>query len=263
MKLKNFFKKNEKKIPIPHVINENKLLDGKVALISGGSGGIGFSIAKSFIEHGAQVILMGRKEDVLKKAIATLGSNASFLVTDVSDIGNLKKNVMTLFVEKNFSILVNSAGSHATQSFLDTTEEQFDSVMNTNLKGTYFLSQIVASLWIDNNIQGHILNVSSASAIRPGWSPYELSKNAIESLTRGMADILISKNIIVNAIAPGPVATQMLGFDEGDSISFQSNPSKRVVMPDEIAQWATYLVSDLGNYVVGSSFYITGGGGFI
>lgn len=256
-----------KKIPIPYIVQKEQLLEGKTAFISGGSRGIGFSIAKNFIESGAKVIISGRNEKSLIDSVKQLGENASYIVVDMRNVQSIEDMVDEIYINiensKDISILVNNAGSHNTNSFGSTTEKQFDEVMETNIRGTYFLSQFFSNKWIENDINGHILNISSASAIRPGWSPYEISKSAIESLTRGMADLLIDKGIVVNALAPGPVATEMLGFKNDNSIYFENNPSKRVATVDEIAQWATYLVSDLGNYVVGSSLYVTGGGGLV
>ena len=116
---------------------------------------------------------------------------------------------------------------------------------------------------IARRIKGHILNVSSASALRPAWTPYHISKWAIKGFTVGLAEKLLPHGIIVNAIAPGPVATGMLGKKEGDSIEMPSQPSGRYALPEEIASMAAYLVSDLGNLIVGDTIYMTGGSGII
>ena len=168
-----------------------------------------------------------------------------------------------MFPEERIDILVNSAGVISRSGFEDMTEEEYDSVMDINAKGTYFMSQAVSKFMIERKIHGHILNLSSASSLRPAWSPYQMSKWSVRGLTLGLADVLLPHGIIVNAIAPGPVATPMLGKFEGDSIYNATNPSGRYAMPQEIANLAVFMASSMGDLVVGDTFYITGGGGNI
>ena len=116
---------------------------------------------------------------------------------------------------------------------------------------------------IENHIKGHILIVSSASSAKPGWTPYEISKNGVKALTLGFADKLIKHGIVVNSIAPGPVSTPMLGKNDTSDIAWEGNPTGRMSTPAEIANWALFMVSDIGNMVVGDTFYISGGSGTI
>ena len=125
------------------------------------------------------------------------------------------------------------------------------------------MCQAVGKYMIENKIRGHILNVSSSSALRPAWTPYQMSKWAIRGFTMGLADTLLPYGIIVNAIAPGQVATSMLGKNETDSIDNRSTPIGRYAEPDEIANLATFMVSNMGEMIVGDTFYITGGSGTI
>lgn len=168
-----------------------------------------------------------------------------------------------LYDDNRIDILINSAGRIAHSDFFNMTESEFDDVMDTNIKGTYFMCQAVSNFMIKNKIKGHILNISSASALRPAWSPYHLSKWAVRGMTLGLAEQLLPFGIIVNAIAPGPVATPMLGRKEGDTIYHPSNPAGRYAVPSEIAELAAFMVSDMGNLIVGDTYYITGGGGTI
>ena len=160
-------------------------------------------------------------------------------------------------------ILVNSAGLVSHHDFFYMSEKEYDSIMDVNAKGTYFMSQAVGKYMIENKIKGHILNVTSSSALRPAWTPYQMSKWAVRGLTLGLADALLPHGIVVNPIAPGPVATPMLGKFEGDSIYNETSPSGRYAMPEEIAQLAVFMVSDMGNLIVGDTFYMTGGSGTI
>ena len=168
-----------------------------------------------------------------------------------------------LFPENRIDILVNSAGVVSHSGFENMTLEEYDNIMNINARGSYFMSQAVSRFMIGRKIRGHILNVSSSSALRPAWTPYQMSKWAVRGMTLGLADSLLPHGIIVNAIAPGPVATPMLGKFEGDSIYHHAYPSKRFSMPQEIANLAVFMVSSMGDLIVGDTFYITGGSGTI
>lgn len=132
-----------------------------------------------------------------------------------------------------------------------------------NLKGLFFITQTVSNYMKNNGIKGHILNVSSAASLKPCWTPYELSKWGVRGFTLGAADELIQYGIVVNAIAPGPVATNMLGRKEGDTLYTDCIPAERFADPVEIGQMAVMLASDMCNLVIGDTLYITGGSGTI
>lgn len=262
--------KEEKKIPIPNPINVPELLKGKVALITGGSGGIGLAVAESFLNSGAKVVIAGTSEEKLHSCIEKIGGGGgvdlSYIVIDVKDVKAMPEKVRTaaaMFPENRIDILVNSAGVLNRSDFLDMPESEYDSIMDINAKGTFFMSQATAKFMIENRIKGHILNVTSSSALRPAWTPYQMSKWAVRGLTLGMAERLLPYGIVVNAIAPGPTATQMLDKKEGDSIYNAGCPAGRFAMPSEIAALATFMVSDMGDMIVGDTFYMTGGSGTI
>lgn len=261
--------KEEKKIPVPVQNNMTNLLRDKVAVITGGTGGIGEAIAENFLKNGCKVIVAGTSEQKVEKVCKKLGSdNVSVkgIVLNVLDIVNIPKKIeemLSFFPEAKIDILVNSAGILNQSDFLHMTEKEYDSIMDINLKGTYFMCQAVCKYMIDNKIKGHILNICSSSSLRPAWTPYQLSKWGIKGFTLGLADIMIPYGIVVNAIAPGPVATEMLGKGQADNISMSGCPAGRMAMPSEIANLATYMVSDFGDLIVGDTFYITGGCGTV
>ena len=261
------FLQTKEKVAIPVPSNVDELLKGKVALITGGSSGIGFSIAQRFLSAGCKVIIAGSNEEKLKKACESLSSpDAKCIVMNLLDVGTIKPKVEEargLFPDGRIDILVNCAGFHPKKSYFDITEEDYDRTMDTNVKGTFFVSQAVGFYMLKNHIKGHILNVSSSSALRPAWSPYEISKWGIRGMTMGLADTLIPYGIIVNAIAPGPTATPMIGKNPNGDLDFPNNPSGRFATPEEIANLALILVSDMGNLVVGDTLYATGGSGVI
>ena len=262
-----YSKKNEKNvvsINIPK--NKSNLLENKVALIVGGTGGIGVAIAESFLEAGAKVIISGTSEEKVTKTVEKLGNAVRGIQIDlnnVTEFDNKVSQAISLFPENRIDILVNCAGVHGNQKFGIVSEATYDAVMNTNLKGLFFMTQIVSNYMKEKKIKGHILNVSSAAALKPGYTPYEISKSGVRSFTLGAADELIQDGIVVNAIAPGPVATAMLGRKEGDTLYTDCIPAKRFATPSEIGQLAVIMVSDMCDLVIGDTFYISGGSGTI
>lgn len=242
------------------VVKENEnLLEGKTALITGGSSGIGAAIAEKMVKAGAKVFVTGRNEGKLNSLASRIG--CQYIVMDVTDIKSTEQALNALFQKEKIDILVNSAGVHGNDPFGKVTEQCFDDVMATNVKALYFMSQMVSNQMIEKHISGHILNVSSASSIKPSWTPYEVSKRAVNGITQGFAHKLIPYGIVVNGIAPGPTATPMMGRSE--DISWEGNPSGRMSTVEEIASLALFMVSGQGDGIVGDTFFITGGSGTI
>ena len=260
--------KEKEVYPVITLVDKERVLGDKVALISGGSGGLGMLIAETFMKSGAKVILAGTSESKLKKCAEKIsggGSTPCYIELNLEDIKSFPDKVKTVSeMFGNIDILVNCSGRNIyAEDFLHVTEEHYDSIMDVNIKGTYFLCQEIGKYMIEKGVKGHILNITSASALRPAWSPYQLSKWALRALTTGLADQFLPHGIIVNAIAPGPVATPMLNKEDGDSIYLKDQPSGRYAVPMEIANMAVILVSDIGNLVVGDSVYMTGGSGIL
>ena len=259
--------KSPKLVPVVNTVPDKELLKNKVVLIVGGSGGIGMACAAKFISAGAKVIITGTNEEKLVKCCSKLyGKNVSYLVLNVLDIQSIESRIneaSKLFVENRIDILVNCVGTVNKGGFFDITEKEYDRVMDTNVKGVYFICQAVANHMINNGIKGHILNISSSSALRPAWTPYQLSKWAINGFTKGLADTLLPYGIIVNAIGPGQTATKMLNVETEDSIYNYDNPCRRYALPEEIANLALFMVCQTGDLIIGETFYITGGSGSI
>lgn len=258
---------SEKLKPIPTPINHQKMLEDKVVLITGGSSGVGYAIAKACIDNGAYVIIGGRNVNKLQKC-CLYSDKMKYIEIDIKCISTFRNKIneaQKFFPCCRIDILVNSAGVSGKNGFWDITEEEYDDVLDTNLKGVFFMSKAVAEYMRNNNIKGHILNISSSSSLRPAWNPYCISKWGISGLTKGLADILLPYDIIVNAIAPGPVATPMLGKKSNgdDNISLPNVISKRFAMPEEVANLAIYMISSMGDLIVGDTFYVSGGSGVI
>lgn len=268
-KIVSVIKKINKKeiIAIPKVVSDEELLKGKIALITGGSGGIGSAISETFVRNGAKVIIVGTNENKLNAVSEKIGlKNSRVFVLNFENVTDLETQVETasgLFEEHRIDILVNCAGVNSMKNFFEINETDFDSTMNINLKSVFFMSQAVSKHMIKHGVKGHILNISSSSALRPAWTPYEISKWGIKGFTKGLADSLLPYGIIVNALAPGPTATAMLGKKSDGDISLDWHLSKRYALPEEIANLAVVLASDMGTLIIGDTLYATGGSGVI
>lgn len=250
---------------------DSELLSGRVALVTGGTGGIGLAVANAFLDAGATVVIAGRNEDRLLRARQYLvecgadGGRVLYSAFDVQDcgcFGGVIETVVNKLGGREIDILVNNAGMLG-GSISSATVEEYDNVMNTNLRSAFFLSRTVARRLQAKGLSGNILNIASSSSIRPADSAYMLSKWGIRAMTQGLAKSFIRYGIVVNGIAPGPTATSMLGKDSSGDLYHPANPSGRYVVPEEIGQMATILVSDMGRMIVGDIVYMTGGAGIV
>lgn len=247
----------------------NELLKGRGALITGGTSGIGFSIAKAFLESGATVCITGRNIAKVNDACGRLRAFSYEFATrvfgielnnkDVSSFQSIIANLPMGGVK--FDILVNNAGVVGGE-IANVDEETYDNILDTNLKGMFFLSKETGRYMKENNIQGNILNIASSSSLRPAASAYTLTKWGTRGLTLGLAKALAPYGITVNGIAPGPTATPMLHKAEDENLVFP-NPLGRYALPEEIANMAVFLVCDMGRSVVGDIVYMTGGSGLV
>ena len=255
-----------------HVVTlaPNQMLNGKVALITGGTSGIGFQIAKAFLYSGASVCITGRNISKVNETCNKLKAYSADYSDRVYGIELNNKNISS-FESKikeilkyygKIDILVNNAGVVGGE-IATVTEDIYDNILDTNLKGMFFLSKIIGKYMKENNIKGNILNIASSSSLRPAASAYTLTKWGTRGLTLGLAKTLAPYGITVNGIAPGPTATLMLGKNDGDDLTFSGNPLGRFALPEEIANMAVFLVSNMGHSIVGDIVYMTGGSGLI
>lgn len=277
--LKRVFQYIIKGVPEKHVhanivsLAYSDLLNGRTALITGGTSGIGKHIAIAFLKAGANVIITGRTQEKVNSVLAEISKHAhpnafsAGYAMECSKIEGMKqqwKAILSDRKDRKIDILVNSAGTMGRNGgWLDScTEEDFDLVVGVNLKAVFFLNKIVASYMVENSIKGNILNIASASSLRPCVSAYMLSKWGVRGMTEGLAKMFSPYGIVVNGIAPGPTLTPMLKKESNDDdISLEANLAGRYAHPEEIANMAVILTSDVGRTVIGDIVYMTGGCG--
>lgn len=248
----------------------NELLKNRCALITGGTSGIGLSIAEAFLNSGATVFITGRSYERIKKVIDHLNSPGKVfgLEIDNSNLSSIEKGFQKALsiVQDNklvaIDILVNNAGVNGGH-LPNSSESDYDKVMDTNLKGVFFFSQMMGKYMVENKVRGNILNIASSSSLRPAVSAYTISKWGIRGFTMGLARSLSKYGITVNGIAPGQTLTPMIMKDicAEQNLIKPEIPLGRWIMPEEIANGALFLVSDMGRSVVGDILYMTGGAG--
>ena len=246
-------------------------LQGKVALVTGGSRGIGRAIALAFADAGADVVISSRKiaklEEVAQE-IRALDRRVLPVAAHNRQPDDLRRLMEVVKGEfGRLDILVNNAATNPVMApLIDTEEKAFDVIMNTNLKGYFLLSQMAAKMMIEQGGNGNILNISSIGGISPdkGLGVYCISKAAINMLTRALALELGEYNIRVNAIAPGVVQTyfsQVLWSNEAlMAQEMEHTPLKRIAQPEEVARIALTIVSEAAAYITGQVIVMDGGG---
>jgi 3-oxoacyl-[acyl-carrier protein] reductase len=243
-------------------------LRGKVALVTGGSRGIGRAIVQAFAAEGAKVAIVyrGSKEaaDKLVQEVKQMGGTALAVQTDVTDSTAAQQCVEA--VEKELGpveILVNNAGVIHDDLFVRMEPEHWQAVLQTNLGGTYNFCRAVAYPMMKRR-SGRIINVSSIAAehVNQGQTNYAASKGAINAFTRALAVELASRNVTVNAIAPGFIETDMsaaIRNKAGDLIEKKMIPMKRIGKPEDVANVAVFLASADSAYITGQVLTVDGG----
>lgn len=228
----------------------NELLKGKRIVLTGGTGGIGTAMAKRFVDEGAKLLITGRNQDKLQQLASELGCQA--LPLDLTHIETFDTFVSQVVdVLGGIDCLVNNAGISLHETFQNVTPEGFDQQVSTNLKGPFFLSQRVLAQMLKQGTPGHVLFISSETGETADVRPYGLTKAAVNSLVQGLAYLYLGNGIRINALAPGVTATGMTGFNPEENLYCSYNPNGRVYLPDEMAEVATFLLSDVSNCISG------------
>jgi NAD(P)-dependent dehydrogenase (short-subunit alcohol dehydrogenase family) len=237
-------------------------LDGKVAVITGGSSGMALAGAKLFVDEGARVFISGRRKDALDQAAREIGRNVTGVQADSSDLDDLDRLFDTVKQEAGtIDVLWASAGTGEQGRLGGITESQFDATFSLNARGTLFTVQKALPLFND---QGSIFMTGSNASLRgyPDWSVYAASKAVLPAYARVWVNELRDRQIRVNVLAPGQVATPMMLAVLPPEVKAQFEsviPRREMGNPEEIATVALFLASDDSSYVNGMELVVDGG----
>lgn len=243
------------------------MLKGKVALVTGASRGIGSAIARRLAEEGAMVIINynGSKEKAcnLMNEIQENGGSAAALKWDVSDYQACEESVKQIIeAYGRIDILVNNAGITRDGLLMRMSEEEFDAVINTNLKGAFHMIRFVSKLMLRQR-SGRIINISSVSGVagNAGQANYAAAKAGVIGLTKAAAKELASRGITVNAIAPGFIETDMTAglSDKVKEAAGAQIPLGHFGQPEDVAAAAAFLASEESGYITGQVLHVDGG----
>ena len=241
------------------------MLKGKVAIITGGSRGIGRAIALKYAALGADIAIIyagsvDKANEVVAEA-AALGVRAQAFRCDVADFAAAKQTVADVKAAfGTVDILVNNAGITKDGLIMSMKEEAFDAVLDTNLKGAFNMIRHCCAIFVKARA-GKIINISSIAGImgNAGQANYSASKAGVIGLTKSVARELASRNVCCNAIAPGFIKTDMTEEISADNPLMANIPLGRVGLPDEVAELAAFLAQDCSSYITGEVIRIDGG----
>jgi NAD(P)-dependent dehydrogenase (short-subunit alcohol dehydrogenase family) len=236
-------------------------LQGKVAIITGGTTGIGFAAAKLFVKEGAHVFITGRRQKELDEAVKVIGSNVTGIQGDVSKLTDLDRLYETIKAKgKKIDIVFANAGVAEFAALGNITEEHFDKLFDINVKGTLFTVQKALPLMNDG---GSIILTGSVASIKgtPAFWVYGATKAAIRNFVRAWTVELKDRRIRSNVLSPGPTETPIVGNQPADIIAkmVSTIPMGRIGEPDEIAKAALFLASDDSSFVTGIELFVDGG----
>lgn len=255
----------------------SQLLEGETAVVTGAASGLGREVSLTFAEHGADVVVADIREEpreggdpTHERIPAETKQQAAFVDCNVTDRADLEAAADAAMEFGGLDIWVNNAGVHNTIDFLDVTEEDYDRLMNINLKGTFFGAQVAGQHLVDAGDGGTIINMASAAAVRTGeeMTRYGPSKAGVQQLTYALADRFGDDGVRVNCINPTWIETEMVAdsplgegpqADELRAMLMEVIPAGRFGEPEEVANVALFLASDLASYVNGERILVDGG----
>src|SRR6202012_4857960 len=236
--------------------------DGKVAVITGGSSGMALAGAKLFVDEGAHVVISGRRQEALDEAVETMGRNVTAVQADSANLDDLDRLFDAVRQEKGaIDVLWTSAGMAEEGKLGEITEQHFDATFGLNARGTLFTVQKALPLFNDG---GSIFMTGSVASIKgfPGYSVYAASKATLHAFARGWLNELKGRNIRVNVLSPGPIATPMqeqVLTEEAKRMFESLIPRGKMGRPEEIAAVALFLASDDSSFVNGVELSVDGG----
>ena len=245
----------------------SRKLEGKIAIVTGGSTGIGLATAKRFVAEGAKVVITGRRKEVLDAAVKEIGANATGIQADAGKLADLDKLYAQIRQEHGrIDVLFANAGGGEFATIDKVTEEHFDKTFNTNVKGVFFTVQKALPLIPDGG--AIVLNASIVSIKgMPAFGVYSATKAAVRSFARTWTNELKDRQIRVNVVSPGPIDTpgvDGLAQDAEQARQIKASlasqvPLGRMGHPDEIAKTVVFLASDDASFVAGIELFVDGG----
>ena len=235
-------------------------MHGKVAVITGGTTGIGLAAAKLFVKEGAYVFITGRRQKELDEALKAIGSSVAGVQGDVSKLADLDRLYESVKAKGRIDVLFANAGVGEFAPLGRITEEHFDKIFGINVRGTLFTVQKALPLLNDC---ASIILTGSAAGVKgtPAFGVYGASKAAIRCFVRGWTAELKDRRIRSNVLSPGPTDTPIIGMQPADAIAriVSTIPMGRMGEPDEIAKAALFLASDDSSFVTGIELFVDGG----
>ena len=238
---------------------------GKIAIVTGGNAGLGFAIAEKFCIHGITTYIIGRSEEKTRNACNKLGNMAIPIIFDLNNLAGIPKMIEEIAKKDNIDILVNNAGINMKKDFTEVKDEEFESIIKTNVQSVFVISREVVKV-MKKYKRGNIINISSMASQYglPKVIAYSASKGAIESMTRAMAVELAPLGIRVNCIAPGFIKTNMSSKALDNDPERKNKVLGRTPMgilgePSNIADAAYFLASEESSFVTGSILPVDGG----
>ncbi len=243
------------------------MLKGKVAIVTGGTRGIGLAVVKKFLDNGAVVVLCGSREETVNQALAEIKSErpeaqAEGAWPDLTSLAEVQKMAADVYEKYGkIDILVNNAGISARDSIYQYTEEEFDKIMNLNIKAVFNCTRAVVG-YMKEQKGGSVINTSSVVSIygQPAGCGYPASKFAVNGLTKSLARELGADNIRVNAVAPGVTRTDMVAALPKEMVDRLAAgiPLGRVGEPEEVADAFLFLASNMASYITGEILSVDG-----
>lgn len=246
-------------------INYGSILKGRNIVITGGGSGIGLAMAKKFASEGANVIISGRNEEKLKKAVEEIGANAQYAQFDVTDVNNDR-----MFLEKckamfygAIDCLVSNAGLSLHENvFTNVTIDGFDKQFNTNMRGNYFLCKAFLEMKLSEKAENASLLVTTSETGDQAYDiPYGMTKAALNSMVKALSRRVYKSGIRVNAIAPGVTLSEMTSSyaSAEDGNLYRDCASGRTFLPEEVAEVACFLLSDASKCISGEIIHTNAG----
>lgn len=237
-----------------------------IAIVTGGASGIGLAISKKFADSNIHTIVIGRDESKLQSAGKLLGDNGETIQSDLTKLEGIPSLVENIYKKHgHIDVLVNNAGINMKKNFTEVTDQEFQSVLHTNINAVFAISREVVKV-MEKQQSGSIINISSMAAKYglPRVIAYSASKSAIEGMTAAMASELSPKGIRINAIAPGFIVTEMTdkafkGDEERRQKAIGRTPMGYMGKPEDIAEAAYFLATGASKYITGTSIRVDGG----